>query len=113
MFEIPSSAFQIQVNCSFTVDNGQTIRVYVMNKTTFESSVFYGTTDNHPPTYYNGEASADDFNTTLAPGDTYYLVFNNSARTYDKNPSSNGQDHNRTSYTGLLLHITRLLSAKS
>ena len=70
-FTVPSDAYDITVSGNFSVLGEGTIRIIVVNATNFVSG--FGL----PTGYDSGQQSADFVNATLAPGATYYLVYDN------------------------------------
>jgi hypothetical protein len=70
-FTVPSDAFDIKVSGNFSVIGEGTIRVIVVNATNFVSG--FGL----PTSFDSGQRSANYVNVTLAPGATYYLVYDN------------------------------------
>jgi hypothetical protein len=70
-FTAPSGAFDITVSGNFSVLGKGTIRVIVVNGTNFVGG--FGL----PTSYDSGQQSAGYVNVTLAPGATYYLVYDN------------------------------------
>jgi hypothetical protein len=70
-FTVPSDTFDITVSGNFSVLGEGTIRVIVVNATNFVSGFGLPTSSD------SGQQSANYVNVTLAPGATYYLVYNN------------------------------------
>ncbi len=70
-FTVPSDAYDITVSGNFSVLGEGTIRIIVVNATNFVSG--FGL----PTSYDSGQQSANYINAALAPGATYYLVYDN------------------------------------
>ena len=70
-FTVPSDAYDITISGNFSVLGEGTIRIIVVNATNFVSG--FGL----PTSYDSGQQSANNVNAKLAPGATYYLVYDN------------------------------------
>jgi hypothetical protein len=70
-FDVPSSAFDINVSGNFSVLNNGTIRVVIVNSTNFVSGLGKATS------YDSGQQVSGSFSIPLAQNATYYLVYDN------------------------------------
>jgi hypothetical protein len=79
-FTVPSSAFDITLSGNFSVLGEGTIRVVIVNETNFVSG--FGL----PTSYDSGQQTAGYLNVKLAPGATYFLVYDDYVQSSNSQP---------------------------
>jgi hypothetical protein len=85
-FIIPPESGQIQVSGGFTaLGDGNDIRVYIMNDTSFNINAVPELGGHFSAYYDSGQLTTNSINVTLPSGGTYYLVYDNTFSASQKN----------------------------